>query len=102
MLIVNASRAISHAVATTEGSTDVARAMTPPAVGLSLSSSSSSSSNDHRGFYELIHGANESHRLYSDATREVGWLQLCLDAVEVALSTSERETTVVWVATVDT
>jgi hypothetical protein len=45
-----------------------------------------------REFHELIQAADESHQLYSDATREVGQLELCLDTVELALSASERET----------
>ena len=32
--------------------------------------------------------------MYSDATREVGQLELCLDAVKTALSASEEETNV--------
>lgn len=44
---------------------------------------------------------DDSRCLYSDTTREVGQLHLYLDAVEVALSTSERETTIVWMATAD-
>ena len=44
---------------------------------------------------------DESHRLYSDTTREVGQLHLCLDAIEVALSASERETTIVQETTAD-
>ena len=44
---------------------------------------------------------DESHRLYSDTTREVGQLQLYLDTIEVALFASERETTTMWVAAAD-
>ena len=36
---------------------------------------------------------DEAHHWYSDATREVGRLELCLNAVGVALSASEREAT---------
>lgn len=44
---------------------------------------------------------DESHRLYSDATHEVGQLQLYLDTIEVALFASERETIAVWVVAAD-
>jgi hypothetical protein len=33
-----------------------------------------------------------SYYLYSDATHKVGRLQLCLNVVDIALSTLERET----------
>ena len=44
---------------------------------------------------------DESHRLYSDTTREVGQLQLYLDTIEVALFASERETAAAQVAAID-
>jgi len=66
--------------------------MTPLTVGSSSSSSSSSSSDDGWEFRELIHMADKAHQHYSDATREVGWLERCLDIVAVALAASERGT----------
>ena len=57
-------------------------------------SSSSSSSSDRREIRNLIREADESCRIYSDATREVGMLQLCLETIEVPLSTLERETAI--------
>jgi hypothetical protein len=63
-----------------------------PTVGLSLSSSSSSSSDDRWEFHKLICVANEARQWYSYATHEVGQLELCLDAVRVALVASKRET----------
>jgi len=44
---------------------------------------------------------DKSHRLYSDATRKVGQLQLCLNTIEVALFASERETAAAQVAAID-
>jgi hypothetical protein len=56
------------------------------------SSSSSSSLDDQREFHKLIRGADEAHQCYSDETHEVSRLEHCLDAVNVALKASERET----------
>lgn len=39
--------------------------------------------------------------MYSEATCEVGKLELCLDAIQTALSTSEGETIFARVETVD-
>ena len=69
-------------------------------VGLS-SSSSSSSLKDQWEFHELIHAADEARQRYSNATREVGWLERCLDAIGVALKTSEVETTAMQAGTTD-
>jgi hypothetical protein len=63
-----------------------------PTVGSSSSSSSSSSSDDQWEFHELICVVNEACQWYSYATHEVGQLELCLDAVGVALVASKRET----------
>ena len=68
MLICCTLNAVSHAVAVTGGSANAARAMTLPMVGSSSSSSSLSSSDDRWEFYELVHAADDSRRLYSDAT----------------------------------
>lgn len=91
MLIVNASRAVSHTASMIGGAASAAHAVTPPTVG-SSSSSLSSSLDDQQDFCELIRATDESHQMYSDATYEVGWLELCLDAIKVVLSTLERET----------
>jgi len=64
-------------------------------------SSSSSSSNDQREFYVLFHVVDEAHQCYSDATREVGRLERCLDTIRVALAALERETTTMQAATTD-
>lgn len=66
--------------------------MTPSSAGSGSSSSSSSYSDDRREFQELIRAAGGAHQRYSDATHEVGRLELYLDAVRVALAASERET----------
>lgn len=47
---------------------------------------------DRWEFRELIRSVDESCWLYSNATWEVGRLELYLDAIEVALSASKRET----------
>ena len=52
-------------------------------------SSSSTESYDSQDVWNLIYERREAKNLYSEATREVGWLKLCLDAVKTALSTSE-------------
>ena len=44
---------------------------------------------------------DEAHQRYSDATREVGWLERCLDVVRVALEASEIETTAMQVTVID-
>jgi hypothetical protein len=67
--------------------------MIPSTEGSGSSPSSSSSSDDRREFHELVCAANEAHQRYFDATHEVGQLECCLDAVEVALEASEREAT---------
>lgn len=54
---------------------------------------SSSSSSDQRVIQDLVHEKDNVRALYSDATCEVGRLQLYLEAVQVALSALERETT---------
>jgi hypothetical protein len=41
---------------------------------------------------DLVYVRDEVCSLHSDATHEMGWLQLCLKAIQVALSASERET----------
>ena len=53
-------------------------------------SSSSSESYDSQDVQNLIYKRREGGNLYSEATREVGRLELCLDAVKTALSVSER------------
>jgi hypothetical protein len=42
---------------------------------------------------DLVYVRDEVRSLHSDATHEMGWLQLCLEAIQAALSASERETT---------
>ena len=74
-------------------STSAARIMTALTIGSSSASSLSSSSYDRWEFYELIRMADEYCRLYSDATCKVGWLELCLDTIGLALFASDRETT---------
>ena len=44
---------------------------------------------------------DEDRQCYSNATREVGQLERCLDAVGVALVASERETTIAQAAIAD-
>ena len=80
------------------GATAGACALTPPIGG---SSSSLSSSNDRCEFHEVVHGVDEAHLLYSDATYKVSQLEHCLEAVRVALEASERETTATWVVPYD-
>ena len=99
MLIGDLSRVISHAAS--RGAASAPYAMTPPTTGSSLSSSLSSSSNDQPEFRELVQAADEARQPYSDATCEVGQQEHCLNIVEVALATLERETAAVQVATAD-
>ena len=56
---------------------------------LSSPSSSSSSSESGQDIQNLIHERREAGNLYFEATLEVGRLKQCLDAVKIALSTSE-------------
>ena len=72
--------------------------MTLPSRGLS---SSSSSLEDWCEFCELIRGADEDLRCYSDATHEVSRLQHYLEAIRVALEASERETIAMQAAAID-
>ena len=61
-----------------------------------------SSSLDYRHeFRELIHGVDESRQRYSNATREVSWLERCLGAVKVALEASKGKITAMQVAAAD-
>ena len=55
-------------------------------------SSSSSESYDSQDVQNLIYERREAENLYSKVTREVGQLELCLDAVKTTLSASEEET----------
>ena len=80
------------------GVVDAARTMTPPTGG---SSSSSSSLDDRPEFGNLIHGADEARQRFSDFTHEVSQLEHCLEVVQVALGSSERETTVAQAAATD-
>ena len=57
-------------------------------------SSLSSESYDSQDVQNLIYERREAGNLYSEAMREVGRLELCLDAIKTALSTSEEETNV--------
>ena len=57
-------------------------------------SSSSSESYDSQDVQNLIYERREAKNLYSEATREVGRLKLCLDAIKTALSASEEDTNV--------
>ena len=61
---------------------------------VSSSSSSDSESYDGQDVQNLIYERREAGNLYSEAMREVGRLELCLDAIKTALSTSEEETNV--------
>ena len=54
-----------------------------------VSSSSSSSSESGQDIQNLIRERREARNLYSEATCEVCWLNLCLDAVKIALSSSK-------------
>jgi hypothetical protein len=69
--------------------------VTLPIGGSTSSSSSSSSSNDRREFHELTRAVDEARQHYFDTTRDVVWLEHCLNAVRVALEASERETAAV-------
>ena len=102
MLIVIASRAVSHAASMNGAASSAAYAVTPPIAGSSSFSSSSSSLDDRREFCELIHMAAEARQWYSNATCEVGRLELCLDVIGVSLSASERETVTVLTVITDT
>ena len=62
--------------------------------GSMVSSSLSSSSELGQDIRNLICERREGGKLYSEATLEVGRLEQCLDAVKIALSTSEEETNV--------
>jgi hypothetical protein len=57
-------------------------------------SSSSFESYDSQDIRNLIHERRDARNLYSEATREVGRLELCLDVVKTTLSTYEEETNV--------
>jgi hypothetical protein len=46
--------------------------------------------------------ADEAHQHYSDATREVGRLEHCLNTVGVALIALKRDTTIAQATTIDT
>ena len=74
------------------------RAIKAHLVGSLVSSSSPSSSDsesyDGQDVRNLIRERREAENLYSDTTREVGKLELCIDAVKTTLSTSEEETNV--------
>ena len=61
---------------------------------LSSSSSSDSESYDGQDVWNLIRERREARNLYSEATREVGRLELCHDVVKIAFSASEEETNV--------
>lgn len=64
----------------------------------SSSSSSSSSSNlyGQRDVQNLINASDEARNMYSESTREVGRLELCLEAVNTTLTALEEETNVAW------
>ena len=62
--------------------------------GSMVSSSSSSSSKSGQDIHNLIHERREAENLYSEVTREVGRLELCLSVIKTVLSTSEEETNV--------
>ena len=63
-------------------------------VSSSLSTSFNSESYDGQDVRNLIRERREAGNLYSEATHEVGQLELCLYAIKTALSTSEEETNV--------
>jgi hypothetical protein len=44
---------------------------------------------------------NETRDLYSEATREVGWLENCLEAIQAAPSAAEGETSAAWALLAD-
>jgi hypothetical protein len=58
---------------------------------ISSSSSSDSESYDGQDVWNLIRERREARNLYSEATREAGRLELCLDVVKTTLSASEEE-----------
>ena len=64
-------------------------------------SSLSSSLDDRHEFRELVYGADEARQRFSDFTHEVSQLEHCLEVVQVALGSSERETTVAQAAATD-
>ena len=61
---------------------------------LSSSSSSDSESYDGQDVQNIIRERREAENLYYEAMREVGRLELCLNAVKIALSASKEETNV--------
>lgn len=64
---------------------------------MSSSSSSSSSSSDSYGWRDvqnLFNARDEARNMYSESAREVDRLELCLEAVNIALTASEEETNV--------
>ena len=61
---------------------------------VSSSSSSDSESYDGQDVRNLIRERREAENLYSEMMREVGQLELCLDAVIIALSASKEDTNV--------
>jgi len=60
--------------------------------GSSSSSSLLSSSDDRREFDQLVREADEARQRYSDATHEMGRLELYPDAVGETLFALKRET----------
>ena len=74
------------------GQQSIVRAIKAHLVGSMVSSSSSSKLG--QDIQNLIRERKEAENLYSKATREVGQLELCLDAVKISLSASEEETNV--------
>jgi hypothetical protein len=71
------------------GTSNAARGAPPIASASSLGSADSYSGDDTRRF---LHQWNETRDLYSRATREVGHLELCLEATQAALSAADGET----------
>jgi hypothetical protein len=61
---------------------------------VSSSLSTDSESYDGQNVWNLIRERREAGNLYSEAMREVGQLELCLDAVETTFSASQEETNV--------
>jgi hypothetical protein len=58
-------------------------------------SSSTGSADSYNGddVRHYLYYWNETHDLYSGATREIGRLELCMEATQTALSATEGETT---------
>ena len=84
------------------GAAYAACAETPSEVGSNSPSSSSSSSLFYRHeFHELHRVAEEDHKCYLDSAHEVSQLESCLDAIEVALEASGRETAAAQVVAAD-